>query len=429
MISFIDKKILSKGFAVCLILVLTFFRNRVPTIDLVIFPYFMYIFAGIVIYKTVVIKRIDKAFHSKPLGLFLCCYFLISLYHLYARRANVFATWDVILNLSILFFLFYVNNNEDQQSLEKSLHRVSNFYIGFTTVLALAGLYAFVSNSLFTNLFGVENYSVGMVSSRLYVFTHPNGFGMMLTISLLLCLYHLLKGKSPLRYPIYGAVIVSNYIALVLTQSRNSLLCFFGGSALVLAIYLYDACKAKSLRRKWLPFCLYLGGFAVLVLLYLIFNQKAAQSGMEIRELGSHGVSTLNSRTYIWQSAFRLLGEKPGILLHGLLVDSVSKSLAFDSVNAHNTWIEVLLTSGVPGLLCILAFFVPIVWRLIKGFFTDSSLPLKALLACLFAVLASSLLESNLVFNSDVVNHIFFALLGYAVGLLRFSKETAQEQQ
>lgn len=423
---FLDTHLLTRPVAICAILVLTFFRSRIPTIDLVIYPYFLYIFAGIVAYKNTVNKTVHKDFRIGVLLLFLLNYFLISLYHLATRRASVFATWDVILNLGILFFVFYLNSNETKESLRAELNAISNFYIGFCTLLCSAGFIAMVNNVVIENFLGFDNYYIGLLNSRFYVLTHPNGLGLMLVVSLLLILYQFLSSKKAWKLALYGLLGLINYVALVLTQSRNALFCFFAGVFLVLFFAIWDCVKNKSLKQylpKILAFAIV---FVLLLSAYALFYQKAPESGVEIREIDEK-VGSLNSRTYIWQSAIQLMIEQPSRLLHGLLVDGVIGNLVFKSVNAHNTWLEILLISGLLGLLLILYFFIPLVWRMLKALFASHPINIKVLIAIVFVILASSLLESNLVFNSDVSNHIFFVILGFVVRYLILDKEGKQK--
>jgi len=128
---------------------------------------------------------------------------------------------------------------------------------------------------------------------------------------------------------------------------------------------------------------------------------------------------TLNSRTLIWGAAFQAVRDNPNIRRWG--TEYVSLEISYRNIatvgHAHNSWIQILMYLGTPGLLVALAYTaialfrcVPLLWR------QNVELHKKVAALMVLCIMAAGFLEPYL-FICDIttlfVNFMFFFLTGY----------------
>lgn len=134
----------------------------------------------------------------------------------------------------------------------------------------------------------------------------------------------------------------------------------------------------------------------------------------------AHDMKTLNGRTIIWSAAFQAIRDYPSILLWG--VDYCGEILCqyidiLSTVHAHNSWIEILMCLGLPGLLAALFFTAMAIWYIAVILLKKhTGLWQKTLALLMICLLGAGFLEPYL-FLSDRYYHyadfLFFLLLGY----------------
>lgn len=89
---------------------------------------------------------------------------------------------------------------------------------------------------------------------------------------------------------------------------------------------------------------------------------------------------TLTERTTIWKASLKAIAEKPPIALIGQkeegMMDIVNRHGVFREAapkqHMHNTHMQALLLTGVPGFLCQLAFSLCLLTRMIRCFFSSA---------------------------------------------------------
>lgn len=127
---------------------------------------------------------------------------------------------------------------------------------------------------------------------------------------------------------------------------------------------------------------------------------------------------SLNGRTAIWQSALRAVRENPSVLIWG--TDSpgalVSQYCPFYVSHSHNSWTEVLLALGLPGLLVALAF----TWSALRSafvmLFRQHDMWKKSVALLALCLLAVGFMEPYLFFAhryTPFFDFIFFLCIGY----------------
>lgn len=218
--------------------------------------------------------------------------------------------------------------------------------------------------------------------SRLTVFWHPNISACYLMIGMGFGTALLMQAKKPLTRVLLALAVAVQFLAMALTNCRTTLLltgALFGGIAFF-----------RIFRGSWKQFVLGLlaavlvlvGSFKMSGMLYqwnedrILANistlQEADAQNQPEAETGAqeglvtdnpqgtllNDMSTLNGRTYIWKSALQAVRENKTLALWGTayIGNVVSIYNFFPVEHSHNSWMEVLLRSGIPGLLMALVF-------------------------------------------------------------------------
>ena len=132
----------------------------------------------------------------------------------------------------------------------------------------------------------------------------------------------------------------------------------------------------------------------------------------------SENIRNISGRLEIWKYTIKGIWKDPAILVRGCLnTRAFFKDIIF--VHAHNSWLEVILNLGLPGLV----FALYITWLVMKNAFTliflrKSTYSQK--LVCIFTVclMATQLTEPFLFFQLlpyNFTNVIFMLCTGYLV--------------
>jgi len=137
------------------------------------------------------------------------------------------------------------------------------------------------------------------------------------------------------------------------------------------------------------------------------------------QESFAHDMRTLNGRTNIWQSALLAIQENNSLAWYGTeyIGTVISVYNFFPVEHSHNSWMEVLMRTGVPGLLITLVFtgicVVSAVKLLLKR---ETELWKKAIAMTTMCVMVAGFLEPYL-FGGKAYYHAidfaFFLCTGY----------------
>lgn len=147
-------------------------------------------------------------------------------------------------------------------------------------------------------------------------------------------------------------------------------------------------------------------------------------------------VSTLTGRVTIWKAALATLFYEPYRLICGSpSVDYMTSiniklpNLGYKktAVDTHNFLVEILMLTGIFGLLLMLAFVSILLFRAIKVYFSSNAdLFVKMLTIPIVAKLVIGLCEATLAKNINVTNYIFFLVAGI---FLSYSYELFPEKK
>lgn len=316
----------------------------------------------------------------------------------------------------------------------------------------------FVASSLvlvfYTLLLMLDCVPVGLAEyvfwdgARLHAMWHPNLAACYFMIGIGFSGAFCVRAEKIWVKALLLAAIVAQLLAMALTNCRTTLLLTGAllGGILFFAIF----------RGNWKQFLLGLLAAAVLLvgsfklsgMLYQWNNDRllasisesqaeapaeegTAGEGVVIKEstgiiLGaneqgtlSHDMRNLNGRTYIWESALKAIRDNKRLALWGTeYTGTVISAYNREPVlHAHNSWMEVLLRMGLPGLLISLMFTGLSVWSAAGLVLRkDTEVWKKAVAMMTMCVLVAGFLEPYL-FITNVYYHVmdftFFFLTGY----------------
>lgn len=133
----------------------------------------------------------------------------------------------------------------------------------------------------------------------------------------------------------------------------------------------------------------------------------------------AHDMRSLNGRTYIWKAALMAIRDSKALALWGTEYSGTVISVYnfFPVVHAHNSWMEVLMRMGLPGLALSLVFTAISIFSAAKlALSQKTELWKKTIAITAMCILIAGFLEPYL-FITNVYYHVtdfmFFFLTGY----------------
>jgi len=320
-------------------------------------------------------------------------------------------------------------------------------YVIFFGIMAWLGVYFSVTGTGFTMLLSREYFGLPEGSWRLQILgQNPNYSAVLLTLAFYLTLYLLVRyWKKRWIAPAIVAMI-GCYWALALTDSRTSIIAFvlcFAYAAAVLASRI--RISAKSLKALVIVAAAVLGllisykGMSASVNLMSkitvaihqtqsedIQGEEQAQDAedfqlVEARDINLEG-SNMSGRNRIYGAVLPVLRQNPKILLLGQmdasLMAKITEHIEIEYLHMHNSFLQVLMLLGIPGLLFALWLSLRLALVTVKLLFGKSAVEDKLLPLIPVSLLVVSLAES-MVFvpwmsmSWSFVNFLFLMVSGY----------------
>ena len=163
---------------------------------------------------------------------------------------------------------------------------------------------------------------------------------------------------------------------------------------------------------------------------------KDGQNFEDTRDLKT-SLSTLSNRREIYASVLPTFREDPLRLLIGKYSSKImlipNKYQSYPYWHMHNYLLQVLMLTGIPGLLLVLAFSVLLVWRAVKLFFSGAPAVVKSLVLPVAGILFYGMFEIVIFTESadqraltDFRELFFFLLAGV---VLAYSYEFSPEEK
>ncbi len=344
---------------------------------------------------------------------------------------------DLVILYGVAFPYAHVSKDGDKR---RMLDMLSLVYALTMTVLAWMSIYLAVTDKQI--IMPLSGSGFGMTASgRLQLLgQNPNHSAPLLALALFLVIYLLSRYRNKLWLIAGVPALLGLYAALALTASRTAII-----AAVITAGYL-ALCLAGKLKQKklWLKvllmaaiagaamFIIYKGMDVCVSAMTGIANvlQGAAQAAGGIDSVAVErdmtiAIDNMSGRGRIYDAIFQILRQEPRVLLLGSydadIATKISEVVNYNYLHCHNSFLQVLMLMGLPGLALILWLCVKLGLSVLKLLFAkDSTMAEKLLSLAPVYFLVSSLAES-LVFvpwtnlSWSLLNFWFLLLSGYII--------------
>ncbi len=300
----------------------------------------------------------DRIFNVRKIGLvilFVSYYILHIIGLLYSSNLD-FGMFDLEVKLSILVFplLFATMPSFPMEKMRKVLYA----FIGGCFV---AGMICLI-HAIYMYLFHGENNFFYFYFS---ILLHPGYFSMYLNFSIAILLYQLLYRHDSVGsfYKwVFRFLILFFSLLIILLSSKSGIICI-AGLLLLTTFYLI------IIKKKFLPAIIILAIMGLVTMnIKLIAPNVYAQfvysrQVMENEELNPKSKQSTQVRLLIWEAAMDIAqehflfgvgtGDVKDILSKKYEEKGISHALA-RGLNAHNQFMQTLITLGVIGLMLLL---------------------------------------------------------------------------
>lgn len=326
------------------------------------------------------------------------------------------------------------------------------------TASAVLGIYSAVSGvELINPRDGSFITQFSSVSDRLEVFgRNPNYISVCFMVACFFALYFFANTKRAIVKAIIILVFILNYVAIGLTYSRNVML----GSSLAFAALLYlplqEKMRIKNVRVKVAALLVVMCICTPLIYNIYTASRSAVNFASEIAAPEVHVVVEKNSETTslsektderrgmkdtgrlpIWRSVLPVLKNDPGRLLAGRVNVMDASNAYFEEqwfghgnkefkvlaktggvMYYHNAFIQLLMATGIPGLLIVLAFLALLAVHACRVFFAQEGKTAagdKILALLLAALVCYNMFECSIFCNITLASVTFFIVSGFVI--------------
>ena len=262
--------------------------------------------------------------------------------------------------------------------------------IAIVIVLALSPLIALSLVNSATGVFG-EAYSY--TSGLLGIFGNKNTLGRMsLLLGLAVLGLVINRQRRPFRDLTLLGLFAMAMLALLLSKSATSTIVMLGASALFVLL---------TMRNYRAGFRLAIGAVGVFSVLFvgaLIAIGNVEPVGEVLGLFGKS--SNLTGRTFLWELAYRQIGERPWLGVgfdaywdsgRFLALDLIQRSYGSGLISFHNFVLDIWVGMGVPGLVAIFVTIGTIVVVNLRYFRASRSIEAAMMLAVITAAIGVAL--------------------------------------
>jgi O-antigen ligase len=255
-------------------------------------------------------------------------------------------------------------------------------------------------------------------SSRLWGVTqHANGLGSVA------CALLILEAAEPSKRPWLGRIILfAAGLALILTQSKTSILAAFIGLSIIFGWRFLLRAREKATVNSTNDRLIVTGLIGALCALtsvigaWAMFSDTAVLASLE-RRLDARAVSELatgTGRTLIWEVAIAGGLENP-LFGQGLGYWSLDnqRRWGLSAVHAHNLFLQVFSRSGFVGLTTLLVFL----YFLLRYAIRASKITRGGSIAIVTVFLVRAISEVPIAANS-ILGSEFFAMMAYFIYII-----------
>ena len=336
----------------------------------------------------------------------------------------------ILVAASQLFLLFPMGVALAQNNQRKTASLFAWISVGIVSVLSFWAIFQCLIDRTFIP--GFENhYGIGTFVGRLVIFANPNPTGMVCAISAVLAGFLFCTQKAKSLKTVAAVCMAVCYTATALTESRTALLSVGIGFGCMTFRKCYLKILRKSGQRKLLypifaaasvaaaAFLLYrpiVAGFSMVchsMVTRSYVNSDCMITGRD--QIWRIGIAQMNATARSWLIGFspNRIGEQIG--------DMVYEAQNFWTNELHNSYLQVLMGCGLPGLLLLLLFLVHVARTCVAAmlYYGDPEDWSSYLTGTVAAAMTMALAETFF-FSYDqmhFVNFWFFAASGTLCGM------------
>jgi len=355
-----------------------------------------------------------------PLALFISILFVILListifstdfYTSLVGMPTYYSGSLVVILFFILFYFLFINNQKETKDIVNLLtvFLVSSFLIVVFNILQLFKIHILPWDFAKLDVFNLISNSVSILSV----------YSVVLLIIILGFLNFVKKNWAKIALAIFG--LADLFLLFILDKNVGWYSLIFG--LLIFLIFLTS--RSKELRIKWTLIPTIILVFAVV----MIFVPSAKVTKLEIPDdvlLNNNTSAQIVKSTLVKKPIF---GSGPETFYDDFTkfrpVSFNNSSLyGFKFIKSTNEWWQLLSTTGIFGVLAVLAIYILYLWRMISCFLKTKSINtdwyLKIIILSSFLVLFFSSLLYPLNF---VMSLVFWLFLALGMGLMRFSQD------
>ena len=393
-------------------------------------------------------KYLFMARYNVWLCVFMIAFFISIIFN---YKYGVFSNIRLGGYTCIFFFLMYpVYFKRFSESVYNEIKLIGNVCLVIYFITTLVSLYMFIFQ------IGYVEYSTkiplrrGFYENRLFgVFPDPNDAAVISIIIIIFCIFNYKNLKKVVFKVFYVISVIFQFIYIVLSGSRTAELISF-----ILCIFITWSLVVYNWRQKNYNvimkhiIALVCGVLIGIILMLLMSFTRYSMSYVPslVNKIGLHNNGETkvikkivlkredvensddisNLRFSIWKDAIDMFKVKP---IFGFSPRNFSIYIKNEFSNGfmakhkytitHNMFIEVLVCTGIAGLICVVGYFINILKDLLKYIFTSIDSKYYKIIIFTSAIILTIAIESmfftEIFFINNVRTLLFWLFLGYTM--------------
>jgi len=367
-----------------------------------------------------------RTFLNVPLfayGLFIALSIVVSLVFYWSNRTSYLVFWGkrimfYVFNSLLPFFISYAMAKHSEKTKKFLLYT-------FFLIATISSLYAILQYTGYEFIWPRNLHHYG--SRSVSTFGNPNFLSSYLLVVIMLLVPFFFEASGINQF-FFLFLILINYFALLITQTRSSWGGLFGA---ILLFFIFSFKKLKIKKVAIFFVAILFTTYIFPKLAYLKDHPTVIERVLGITKVQDKGeMSSVTQRLLIWRCALKIFKESP-VIGHGwgsfelkypfqqgeILKENPELAyLRTHANNAHNEILEQISQLGIFGFLLYCWIWFVFLKRSIKKVFKAENLLFLASFTAVLGFFADNLL--NVTFNFPMPAYAFWIALGISVSFI-----------